>query len=493
MTYLTRPVFDTPINWAKTPAKSFEYDLRSTSIAQAAPRFSPTQQQVIRGWEVELLLETEARIRAQDDFTDALLGRLNGFWFPSPTSHGRVVTKIDNNTFDIAHAGLSLLWELDPSLYLVFQPTGGSWYFGKISSVVDRQDGTERVTLVTDAGRTLNAGDVFRRLLYVRLASDVEEAVFIADHVQRRTLRVVELPEEYAAVETGQRPVYLYELSTTNNSGTTIYTRWTGLDVNVSSNLGGGTSYTFTSFPVRHRDVRQSLRSGPDDLTLETVHDAANPIAAYVPGSPPRPLFLRVWSAQYGSLNTVTAVFAGEVGETSAEGSRLTSKCSLIWARRGRKFPRHKIQPICNYDCFTAPCGLNKESWKATGTVTAVHYDRLTLTVSDPPISGKADSANAQFYALGWAQWNSPSHDLRGIVSNSARTSGGKLEIVLDMPITVDLVGQTVSIYAGCDGLVATCNSKFNNLVRHGGYPHVPDTNPSVKALEPETPNGNKK
>ena len=497
MIYLTRPVWDIAINWAQSPAVRFDFDLRPIVLGQASPRHTATQQFVSRAWEYELLCETEARIRIVDDFTASVFGRLHGFWFPSPNSHGVVATKINNDSFDQPYSGLIDLWSEDAAVHVVFQPTSGSWYFGKITGVSDNRNGTERVTLQADAGRTLNAGDVWRQLLYVRLGDEVESAEFIADHVQRRRLRVVEIPTEYAEIEAGLRPVYLYEITTPNNAETLIYTRFTNLDVSIQSTLNGaGGPWLFTSFPIRHSALRRSLRSGPDDVTIESVHDPTNPISQYVPNQPTRPLAIKIYETTITAPNTVTAIFSGDVGETSADGAKLTSKCSPLGVRRGRKFPRCLIGPACNWTLFSAPCSVNKNSFKAVGTVTRVDGPFMTVTMADPPISDKPESKNEQYWALGYLEWTNPSHGIRGVSDSTVGytiTGGVKIMLTLDEDAPATLVGQQVTVFAGCDRSIVVCETKFSNLARFGGFPQVPSENPSVRAMQAQASNGNKK
>ena len=35
-------------------------------------------------------------------------------------------------------------------------------------------------------------------------------------------------------------------------------------------------------------------------------------------------------------------------------------------------------------------------------------------------------------------------------------------------------VGDAYSVYAGCDKLLASCKTKFNNVINFRGFPHVP-------------------
>jgi uncharacterized phage protein (TIGR02218 family) len=39
-------------------------------------------------------------------------------------------------------------------------------------------------------------------------------------------------------------------------------------------------------------------------------------------------------------------------------------------------------------------------------------------------------------------------------------------------------IGNWVTVYPGCDRVSSTCESKFNNLVNYGGFPHLPTKSP---------------
>ena len=44
-------------------------------------------------------------------------------------------------------------------------------------------------------------------------------------------------------------------------------------------------------------------------------------------------------------------------------------------------------------------------------------------------------------------------------------------------------VNDTVQVYARCDRTRATCAAKFNNQLRHGGFPEIPILNPFTAEL----------
>jgi hypothetical protein len=63
-----------------------------------------------------------------------------------------------------------------------------------------------------DAAVSVDATWLAYRLRYVRLASDIEKGRFIVENRMAREIRVVELPEEYAVIETQRAPVWLIHL-----------------------------------------------------------------------------------------------------------------------------------------------------------------------------------------------------------------------------------------------------------------------------------------
>ncbi len=55
------------------------------------------------------------------------------------------------------------------------------------------------------------------------------------------------------------------------------------------------------------------------------------------------------------------------------------------------------------------------------------------------------------------------------------RTVGGRAELDLwrRMP-AASAAGDTFRVSAGCDKRLSTCRAKFDNLLNHRGFPHMP-------------------
>ncbi|MDE2106253.1 MAG: hypothetical protein KGL39_54035, partial [Patescibacteria group bacterium] len=241
MIYLGRQVFPFAPNWAQAVQRSISYDLRSKLLGFGAEYFTPTATYTVNTWSFSLLLATGADLLAFEDFCDALVGRLNGFWLPCPLqaaqwagimpasggsadasgtwtadetdvdASGLILgTGISKTQFKIAAEGLADSWNARPDQHLFFTFGDGTQGAALIQGVVDNGDGTETVTLTTALAQAPDANTLIQRLHYVRFGADEESYEFEAENIATSKISVVELPLEYTDAETGLRPIYLY-------------------------------------------------------------------------------------------------------------------------------------------------------------------------------------------------------------------------------------------------------------------------------------------
>lgn len=495
-TYLSRPVFDFDVNWSSAPHKEFSYDLREIGLAFAFPRYERLQSFTTHAIEFEMLLESEAAIKAWDDFTAELKGRLGGFWFPSPFAAMHLEPDISANDQCMIKDQNLRAWVGDhPAQHLAFFKQGETSQYGRVKSVApvsETLDGRELVLLEDALATEVDDTWYCTKLLYVRIAADEEAGEFYGEGRQIRRVRVVELPLEYSSIETGQVPVFLYEFQSINGANV-AYTRFTGLNQDIAS-----ISQAFTSFPIRHKDLIKSLRGDREELVLESVYDDTNPLAAFVPFKVPGPVGVKVYETTYATPDTRTLIFTGKVLSVGAEGIKLSAKCAGILDVLGRRFPRFYIQPRCNHFVYDRLCGAIKV--QAGGNITYVSGRIVKVDLQNPPFPGRTESAEMNFFALGWIEVGSgATFEQRSIRQSSApvkyATSPDKWQITLrlDRPLEHAQVGNLMQVIPGCDGAFETCVKKFCNGANYGGHDNIPQTNPSVRAMQSEAVNGNKK
>ncbi len=137
----------------------------------------------------------------------------------------------------------------------------------------------------------------------------------------------------------------------------------------------------------------------------------------------------------------------------------------------------------CRNSLGDSLCGINLETYRVNFTVLAV-LDPFTIVVND--LHGKVDG----YYALGQAVWDTGSN------------AGAASEVQTSMSLTNELgffwppaatvvIGDTGHVYPGCDLLIGTCQSKFNNAVNFNGEPYNPQpiivTSPPSTVVSPAT------
>lgn len=481
VTYLGRPVFTFPINWTTQPTLDFSYDLNSLALGNSPLTYQPNQSHTIQGFEFAVLLGSEEEIIAYDTFTAQLRGRLAGFWIPSPSFEAEIVGGLTDSSFLIKDQGLRVSYQDHPALHLSFR-RGEEIQFARISSVSLDAAGRERITLDSNLSPAVDATWRVCKLLYVRFGSDTERAEFAAENVQARTLRVVELPNEYAETETGLRPVYLYEFSLKLGVNS-VYWRLTNLNEDIVS-----VGQTWLAKPIEHASHSMSMQSDHDELSIRSARGAWNPMTRFFPFVLQVPLWVRIYETTYAAPNSRTQIFGGKVEEVTVEGELLRAKCSSFLKVLGRKFPRMIMSPRCNYVVFTVPCGVNAAPFTSTVEISAINGRKVTVTGSGDPFVG----AGANYFALGWFETGTgDTYEIRGIEASSME-AGGEITLKLTAPLSFVVVEQAAVIRAGCDGSNRTCDEKFSNFRRWGGHVMVP-ANPAIRTIETEPNSGGKK
>lgn len=135
------------------------------------------------------------------------------------------------------------------------------------------------------------------------------------------------------------------------------------------------------------------------------------------------------------------------------------------------KMPRNLFQPSCRWTLFDAGCTLLASSFSVNGTVAAGSNAGTILATL---------SAATGYYSLGRIVFTSGVNN--GIVrSIKAYTNGSPSSVVLSVPlINAPGVGDTFTIYAGCDKTQATCTNRFSNLINFGGQPYIPSPETAI-------------
>lgn len=120
----------------------------------------------------------------------------------------------------------------------------------------------------------------------------------------------------------------------------------------------------------------------------------------------------------------------------------------------------------CDADLGDSRCRVNLTGYTVNGTVTAVtsrkQFDDTSRTEAD---------GHFNYGLLTWT---------------SGENNGGKMEVKIFRGGMFNLfqsmayniaIGDTYTVYAGCNHSLDECKNKFNNVVNFQGFPHIPGNN----------------
>lgn len=154
---------------------------------------------------------------------------------------------------------------------------------------------------------------------------------------------------------------------------------------------------------------------------------------------------------------------AGTIGNVSTGRQHFTAEL------RGMMQPLQQsvgrvYTPACDAALGDARCGIALGSYTVTGSVTTATSGRV--------FTDTARTETDDYFAGGLITWTSGDNDTYQMEVKSS-TSAGVITLQQTMP-NGTTIGDTYSLSAGCDKLLATCRDKFNNVVNFRGFPHVP-------------------
>lgn len=479
MNYLTRPVFEFAHDWTNRPPASWKFDARELTLGFGASVVSPLQEEIVHGWTLHLSLREE-EIAAFETFTDALTGRLQGFWLPSPDEACAVVASTDASHFIITDQGWRDTFDAHPAQHLYFEKAGETAQCAKILDVSDNGDGTEEVELTTELSTPITPDWTVRRLHYVRLADDEIKAEHRAEQWLEAEVKCVELPTEYSEYELGERLVYLYHFWL-DVAGTLFHYRYTSFAASITS--GGN---PFTAAPINHSAVTRSA-SDAQGVTIEADYNAAAPLSSLLLGRLMRPLWVEVHSAPYETPNTTTLEFSGRVGMVTVQERKLSIKCHTWMDALDVDVPSFWLQRRCNYRLFEpTTCALLRSAWEQSCTVTAI--DGQVLTITGAGLAGLA----ADWFMQGWIELGSGITREELLIVTSTMAVGETLTVTVTTTPRFATAPCAAVVLPGCDGRSVTCLVSFDNFARFGGH-RLPAVNPVLRAMTTDTTTGTSK
>jgi len=186
--------------------------------------------------------------------------------------------------------------------------------------------------------------------------------------------------------------------------------------------------------------------------------------------SPGKTAILTLYQFHRADPADVRFLYKGAI--RSVAFSKDTAQASLSVVPISKAFnkllPDRTFQSMCNNVLFDTKCQISAGAFVYTDTVIAVSSNVVTISGLE---SSKGDGwATGGYVCFGTL-------DYRLILEQDGN------DLILVLPFHEDVLGEDVSVYAGCDHTIATCNSKFSNEINFGGCPYVPTKNIFVTGI----------
>ena len=163
-----------------------------------------------------------------------------------------------------------------------------------------------------------------------------------------------------------------------------------------------------------------------------------------------------------GTLGQVQRTREGYEVEGRGQAQRLSQQIGEFYSRE------------CRADLGDARCRVDLSAYTRTGRVSALDTDRGFT----PAFDGTGDPPEG-YFDQGVLTWTSGENVGRSmeVLSFTQAPDPVRLNLYLPPPAPIS-VGDTFSVYAGCNKLITTCRDRFDNVVNFRGEPYVPGAQP---------------
>jgi len=180
---------------------------------------------------------------------------------------------------------------------------------------------------------------------------------------------------------------------------------------------------------------------------------------------------LPTWPMPAGGASPVgcRTIFAGVIAEVDTTNALAVLTVNDYRSLLSYSMPRHFYQAQCRHTLFDVGCQLDAANFAVPGSVAA--GSTASTIIGAGPGAGLARPAGSGTYTLGRIVFTSGSNNtFQRTIRNW--DGGNTLSLLNPLPFTPQ-VGDTFTVYPGCDKTLTACQA-FNNSINYGGQPFVP-------------------
>lgn len=234
---------------------------------------------------------------------------------------------------------------------------------------------------------------------------------------------------------------------------------------------GGVTYYSSTGYSASN--IKSTATLGVDNLDISALFTDTTITEADV--------LARVWDFAQVEILLINYLSLGDgdmILRKGWLGDVRIGKGTFVAEFRGMTQPLQQTigriyTPGCDAKLGDARCGVTLASYTVTGSVTAATSAQIFTDTTRLEADGYFDGG-----LITWTSGNNNTYRMEIKTS----TSAGVITLQEAMPFAT-VIGNTYSMSSGCNKLLSTCKTKFNNVVNFRGFPHIPGMDRMVSGL----------
>lgn len=279
------------------------------------------------------------------------------------------------------------------------------------------------------------------------------------------------------------RPAFLYHF---NYEGTHYY--FCNHDVSIT--VAGGPvarmadPQTFLAAQITHERPEQNLELGNRGIVITLAATDAE-LRKYFLTVPARSIEVSVFRVNSASMpgpleytEDMFLEFTGVAQSLSFDDYTISVECVSLLVQDNGEVPQVHYQKVCNNTLFNPRCTIVKENYALTTVVTALDRSHRTVRVAPTTINvdepTRSLALNGKYFEGGYA-YDAAGNRI-GIVSSRVVADSFTEVTLLWWPFTM-VVGESITLYPGCDGTQSTCHGTFHNLPNFRGMPSIMSRN----------------
>jgi uncharacterized phage protein (TIGR02218 family) len=224
---------------------------------------------------------------------------------------------------------------------------------------------------------------------------------------------------------------------------------------------------TYTAIAISDDGLKQTGEVDSDELKITLPSDAT--FNTMFIGTPPsEEILVTIKRRNFGSTDLVV-VWVGTVKSNKRLPARTTREisCKMLIASLNRPGLRLSWGRNCPHALYDQSCRVDPDDYATVVTVSNVIGNQIFSTGIDALADHYLTGGYLEFVRAG----------IDAVERRAIDSHVGNKITVLGLADGI-LIGDSITVYPGCNRTIAECDAKFDNVPNYGGFPHLPGKSP---------------